>query len=207
MFIERQVYEVLPGCGQKAAQLMREETEATRALVKFSSPPARIYTSVFGPQLQLAVEWTHESMEEMDAGWAAWLDSGRAAAFFDAWAEVSSRYCLHELKPVFAAHTVEGEKNGIAVRWMCEYNVRQEETMAKFWKERVVDPGLYTARVLMPWYGATSSVILEVEYADLADYQAKMAAWSGRDDIETFWETFNKAVRPGGTTEVWQLMP
>jgi len=207
MIVERQVYEVHPGCIEKAAQLMREEDDATRALVKSSSPPARIYSSMFGSQLQVAIEWTRESQEKMDADWAAWFGSGRTAAFFDAWAQVSTRYLAHELRPVFAASTVEGERNGIAVRWTCEHNVRQEQVMADLWKQWIADSGTYTARVLMPWYGATSHVILEVEYADLADYETRMAVWASQEGIEGFWEAFNPTFRSGGMTEVWRLMP
>jgi hypothetical protein len=206
MIIARQVHQVNPVTMLKAAQMLREEDEAILATGKVSRPPARICTPMFGPQYCVAWENTYESLDEQGAESVIWRETGRPAAFYEAWADVGHKWQSVEIYDVLAASAVEGEENTIAVRWTCEYNVRREWEMAKLWKEWVVDPGVYTARVLMARFGAKPHVILEVEYASLADYEAKFAAWNAQEGIEGFWEAFNQTSRPGGTTEVWQLL-
>jgi len=71
----------------------------------------------------------------------------------------------------------------------------------------VVDGDRYTARVMRPLYGPGQSVALEVEYADLADFQVKMAEWRAHPEIDAFDDHWHGLTVPGGTNEVWSLYP
>lgn len=207
MIVQRHVYQVKPGNTAPLTQRMREEDDVVLATGKVSRAPARIYTAIFGSQYRVAIEWTNASREEQEAGWEAFIASGRAAAFGEFWNRLAYRYETNEIFDVVAAHTVEGEENTIAVRWICDALPGKADEVADLWQRWVIDPQAYTARLLRPGSGAMPYVILEVEYADLADYQARMRAWSTQDGIDAFWQAFDQTVRPGGTTEVWQLMP
>ena len=100
-----------------------------------------------------------------------------------------------------------GEENGVVVRWLYEPQANQTDALIALWKEWVVDPGAHTSRILQADFGIKSHVILEVEYADIVDFHTKWTAWGAQEGIEAFWGQWAQVARPGGTTELWELMP
>mgnify|MGYP006303668307 CR=1 FL=1 len=207
MIIERHEYQTQILGWQATAQMLRAEDEATLATGEVSRPPARITNCLFGTQPRIAIEWTNTSMAERDAGWAAWHATGRVEAFFEAWAGVNEKWLTSRILNLVASSDVAGEENGVVVRWLYEPQANQTDALIALWKEWVVDPGAHTSRILQADFGIKSHVILEVEYADIVDFHTKWTAWGAQEGIEAFWGQWEQVARPGGTTELWELMP
>ena len=206
MIFERQIYRIKCGKMQEAAETMRQEDDAALAADTRGRPPTRIYTPMFAPEL-LVVEYTGESLDEIAEGWAIWHGTGRAPAFFEKWQTPNEEFVAREVWQVPAHHTVDGAENKIVVRWTRTARSFKEEALAELLTHWVIEGGRYTAHVMRPVYGPGSDVVLEVEYADLADYQAKIAEWTAHPEIEAFFDQWHGLTVPGGSTEVWNLYP
>lgn len=205
MIIEREVHCIPDGRWSDAVQALREEDNATRYVVGDAYQPARVYTSIFGPDEQLAVEWTSASMAERDANWAAWRGTGRAPAFFEKWGAHGGGMVSGEILELISASLLDAGAGGIAVRWTRIPVFGKPLDLIDLWTRWIVDTGKYTARVMRPLFAGHTRAILEMEFADLADYQTQFQAWLDQPGIEAFWETYRQVVRPGGATEVWRL--
>jgi hypothetical protein len=206
MIFERHIYRIKSGKMQEAADAMRQEDDAALAADSRGRPRARICTPMFAPQ-NLIVEYIGASLDEIAEGWAIWRGSGRAPAFFEKWGTLNEEFVASEIWQVPAHHTVEGAENGIAIRWTRTALSFREEALAELLTHWVIEGGRYTARVLRPVYGPGSDVVLEVEYADLADFQVKMAEWRAHPDIDAFDDQWYGLTVPGGSNEVWTLHP
>ena len=209
MIVSRNEWRIKMGMIQTAVKLLREEDNAVLSAEPNKRPPARIYTSMFGPVSRVAMEWTFSSMSEKDANSEAWRMTGRVPAFQDKFAEVNDRNLSNDIYNLYSSHAVEDSKNAIAVR-----SIRKPIAGTRKWVEYmehldkwVVKTGKYTARVMHPIYGVNHGVVIEIEYASLMDYQTQTKEWHDQPDTKLFWKIFNELTLPEGSSTVWHLMP
>jgi hypothetical protein len=207
MILQRNASQLLVGVQVEALEAMREEDNAALAALGGHGMPGRISTCRIGPRSMAAIEWLFESMEAREFFWQAWFGTGRQAAFNEKWNRLSTGEISIELYDVHASHTLEGESNGITVRWTVHPSKGKLTELADLWTEWIVATGKYTSRVLLPQHGVLQRVIVEVDFANLADYDARVQAWVEQPGMERFWPAHNALLAPHGTTEVWDLHP
>ena len=207
MIVSRNEWRIKNGMIQTAVKLLREEDNAVLSTAPHERSPARIYTSMFGPAMRVAMEWTFSSLSEKDANSEAWQKTGRVPAFQDKFAEVNDRNLSNDIYNLYSSHTVEDSKNGIAVRSIRKPIGPKWVEYMEHLDKWVVKTGKFTVRVMNPIYGMNHGVIIELEFASLMDYQTQTKEFHEQPDDESFWRIFNELTLPEGSSTVWRLMP
>jgi hypothetical protein len=205
MMLQRNVSRFLVGAQEEALKAMREEDNAALAALGGHQMAGRISTCRIGPRSMAAIDWLFESAETREAFWQAWFGTGRLAAWNEKWNSLSTGEVSIELYDVHASHTLEGDRNGISVRWTVHPSKGKLTELADFWTEWIVATGKYTSRVLLPQYGVRQRVMVEVDFANLADYEARVQAFNEQVNMEQFLPVHNALMMPHGTTEVWDI--
>ena len=95
----------------------------------------------------------------------------------------------------------------IAIRWTRQALPTKGKNVVELLNQWFIEDAQTTNRVTQPQYGSPINIVLEIEYADLADYQAKIGEWMAQPDVESFFEQLHTLTVPGGTTEVWNRYP
>jgi hypothetical protein len=207
MIVQRMEWRIKNSMMDTAVKLLREEDNAALSVAPHKRSQARIYTSMFGTVSIVAMEWTYTSIAENNVDNEAWFSTGRVPAFLDKWDAVLDKIISNEIYDLHSSYVVEDSKNTIAIRWIRKPVTRRNPEFMDNLDKWIVNTGKYTARVMDKMYGVAQGVFMEIEYADLMDYQSQLQEWLKQPGIESFWKIHNEIAEPEGSTEVWNLMP
>jgi hypothetical protein len=79
----------------------------------------------------------------------------------------------------------------------------QEKSAVEAIKAFYANPDPHTLRWYISDIGPFNKLVVEIEYKDLADYEAY---WSTFDPGEDFWKNWFELTDLGGANEIWQLV-
>ena len=60
-------------------------------------------------------------------------------------------------------------------------------------------------RVLTPNIAPYNTMVLELDFENIAEYGQVIDEYVGSDEWRNFYTKFNDVIEPGGTTEIWDV--
>lgn len=96
MIVNRRTFNVKPGCGDKAVELLAAESAAEKKRSGFSGA-VRIYSSNIGQFNQVAFELEFKDLAEYAQFWAEWAARPTSAEWMKKWIELEASAGINEI--------------------------------------------------------------------------------------------------------------
>ena len=83
----------------------------------------------------------------------------------------------------------------------------QENALVEMIKEGfAMHPAPHGRRIFTPDIGANNRVVIDIEFENLAEYEAYWEEWNSKPELPAFAERWLKLVESGGGSETWNVV-
>ncbi len=192
MFIQRVTSIVRPGCMDDAVAMVKAEIE-------YGQADARVLTAVFGPFDRMIFEVRFPALADFEPFWAKWSELPTTPKFQQDWPMVSVPGGSTELWEVRepGAHTgkIVNRRTFMAKSWQMDAAVQLLQSIHH----------LADFEILTPSFGPNDIFNMDLEFADLQEYQAAWEKFSTSSEAGPFYEKWFQVVDPGGANEIWEV--